>query len=112
MSRLGVLIRFFGSFGGLIMTSGEPISKPDLYVLARVIKTLKEKNRMNKTSLSTATGLSYDRLIKYLNWMVTKGFVEYDSSGDVVLTKKGAETYDQLVKWILQHIGKVRFQKI
>jgi predicted transcriptional regulator len=94
------------------MSSGEPISKPDLYVLARVIKTLKEKNKMNRTALATATGLPYDRLIRYLYWMATKGFVEFDSNDDVVLTKLGAETYDQLVKWILQHIGKVRFQKI
>jgi len=94
------------------MNSGEPISKPDLYVLARVIKTLKEKNRLNKTALATSTGLSYDRLIKYLDWMANKGFVEFDSSGNVELTKLGAETDDQLVKWILQYIGKVRFQKI
>ncbi len=94
------------------MNSGEPISKPDLYVLARVIKTLKEKNRMNKTALATATGLSYDRLAKYLVWMADKGFIEFDSNGDVALTKLGAQTYEQLVKWILQHIGKVRFQKI
>jgi len=67
---------------------------------------------MNKTALATATGLSYDRLIIYLNWMVEKGLVEFDSSSDVVLTKKGGETYDQLVKWILQHIGRVRFQKL
>jgi predicted transcriptional regulator len=94
------------------MTSDATLSKPDLYVLARVIKTLKEKGRMNKTALATATGLSYDRLIKYLNWMVSKNFVEYDSNDDVVLTKAGAETYDQLVAWILEHIGRVRFQKI
>ena len=94
------------------MNSGEPISKPDLYVLARVIKTLKEKNKMNKTALATCTGLSYDRLVKYLDWMANKGFIEFDSSGDVVLTKLGAETYDQLVKWILLHVGRVRFPKI
>jgi predicted transcriptional regulator len=81
-------------------------------VLARVIKTLKEKNRLNKTALATSTGLSYDRLIRYLDWMAEKGFVEFDSNDDVVLTKSGAETYNQLVQWILQHIGKVRFQKI
>ena len=94
------------------MTSGDRISKPDLYVLARVVKTLKEKNRLNKTALATSTGLSYDRLIRYLDWMAKKGFIEFDSNDNVVLTKQGAETYDQLVKWILQHIGKVRFQKI
>ncbi len=93
------------------MSSGK-ISKPDLYVLARVIKALKEKNRINKTALATATGLSYDRLVKYLDWMAEKGFVEFDSSGDVVLTKLGAQTYDQLVRWILDHIGRVRFPKI
>ena len=96
----------------MIMNSGEPISKPDLYVLARVVKTLKEKNRMNKTALATATGLSYDRLAKYLVWMADKGFIEFNSNDDVVLTKLGAQTYDQLVKWILQHIGKVRFPRI
>jgi predicted transcriptional regulator len=67
---------------------------------------------MNKTTLSTTTGLSYDRLIKYLDWMEKKGFIAFDSNNNVVLTKLGAETYDQLVKWILQHIGQVRFQKI
>lgn len=94
------------------MTSDTTLSKPDLYVLARVIKTLKEKNRLNKTALATATGLSYDRLIKYLNWMTNKGFIKYDANDDVILTELGAETYDQLVKWILEHIGRVRFQKI
>ncbi len=94
------------------MNSEGTLSKPDLYVLARVIKTLKEKNCLNKTALATATGLSYDRLVKYLDYMVTKGFVAYDLNDDVVLTKAGSETYDQLVKWILEHIGRVRFQKI
>jgi predicted transcriptional regulator len=94
------------------VNSGEPISKPDLYVLARVVKVLKERNRMNRTSLATSTGLSYDRLIKYLAWMSDKGFVKFDSHGDVLLTKLGAETYDELVKWILQHVGKLRFPKL
>lgn len=88
------------------------ISRPDLYVLARVIKTLKERGRINKTALATSTGLSYDRLVKYLDWMVQKGFIEFDSNDEVVLTKLGAETYDQLVQWILQYVGKVRFQKL
>ncbi len=93
------------------MNSGEPISKPDLYVLARVIKTLKERNRLNKTALATSTGLSYDRLVKYLAWMADKGLVKFDDNDDVLLTKEGAETYDELVAWILQYVGKVRFPK-
>jgi predicted transcriptional regulator len=93
------------------VNSGEPISKPDLYVLARVIKTLKEQGRTNKTALATATGLSYDRLVKYLVWMSGKGLVQFDSNEEAHLTKLGIETYDELVKWILQYVGKVRFPK-
>jgi predicted transcriptional regulator len=93
------------------VNSGEPISKPDLYVLARVIKTLKEQGRTNKTALATATGLSYDRLVKYLVWMSDKGLVQFDSNEEAHLTKLGIETYDELVKWILQYVGKVRFPK-
>ena len=92
MSRLGALIRFCGSFGGLTVNSEEPISKPDLYVLARVIKTLKEQGRTSKTALATATGLSYDRLVKYLVWMSDKGLVQFDSNEEANLTKLGVET--------------------
>jgi predicted transcriptional regulator len=93
------------------VNSGTPISKPDLYVLARIIKVLKERKRLNRTTLATYTGLSYDRLVKYLEWMVEKEFVKFDSNGDVFLTKLGNETYERLVNWILKYVGKVRFPK-
>ena len=89
----------------------EPISKPDLYVLARIIKVLKERKKLSRTALATCTGLSYDRFVKYLDWMASKGFVEINSDGEVLLTKLGVETYDRLVNWILQYVGKVRFPK-
>ena len=94
------------------MNSEEPISKPDLYIIARVIKILKEKNKLNRTTLATSAGLSYDRLMKYLAWMSDKGLVRFDSDEDVLLTKLGVDTYDDLVKWILQYVGKVRFPKL
>ena len=94
------------------MNSGKPISKPDLYVLARIIKVLKEQRKLNRTTLATHTGLSYDRFVKYLEWMSYKGFVKLDSDGDVLLTSLGIETYDKLVNWILKYVGKVRFPKI
>ena len=53
----------------------------------------------------------YDRLVKYLAWMSDKGLVQFDSNDDVRLTKLGVDTYDELVKWILQYVGKVRFPK-
>ena len=93
------------------MNSGEPISKPDLYVLARIIKVLKEQKKLNRTTLATSTGLAYDRLIKYIEWMEAKGFITFDPDGNISLTEKGKETYDELVSWILQYVGKVRFPK-
>ena len=93
------------------MNTGEPISKPDLYVLARIIKVLKERKKLNRTTLATYTGLSYDRFVKYLDWMTNKGFVEINSDGEILLTKLGVETYDRLVDWILKYVGKVRFPK-
>ena len=94
------------------MSSNQPNSKPDLYVIARIIKALKEKNKMNKTALATSTGLAYDKLVKYLAWMSEKGFIETDENGAVVLTKAGAEAYDDLVQWIMKYVGQLKFPRL
>ncbi len=94
------------------MKSGEPSSKPDLYVIARIIKALKEKNRMNKTALATSTGLAYDKLVKYLAWMSEKGFVVVDENGLVILTEEGSEAYDELVGWIMKYVGQLKFPRL
>ena len=94
------------------MNSEEPSSKPDLYVVARIIKTLKEKNRMNKTALATSTGLAYDKLVKYIVWMSEKGFVVSDEEGLVVLTKEGSDAYDDLVQWIMKYVGQLKFPRL
>ena len=102
----------FGSCGGLALNLGEQSSKLDLYVIARIIKALKEKNKMNKTTLATTTGLAYDKLMKYLAWMSEKGFVEVDENGAVILTKTGSEAYDDLVQWIMKYVGQLKFPRL
>ncbi|XHH09042.1 MAG: winged helix-turn-helix domain-containing protein [Candidatus Bathyarchaeia archaeon] len=94
------------------MNSGEQSSKPDLYVIARIIKALKEKNRMNKTALATSTGLAYDKLVWYLSWMSARGFVITDEHGMVVLTKEGSKAYDDLVQWIMKYVGQLKFPRL
>ncbi len=94
------------------MSSGEPSSKPDLYVIARIIKVLKEKNRMNRTTLATSTGLAYDKLVNYLVWMSERKFVEIDGNGNVGLTKEGIDAYDELVRWIMKYVGQLRFPRL
>ena len=94
------------------MSYGAQSSKPDLYVIARIIKALKEKNKMNKTALATSTGLAYDRLVKYLSWMQERKFVEIDENGFVILTKTGDEAYDDLVQWIMKYVGQLKFPRL
>ena len=94
------------------MSSREPSSKLDLYVIARIIEALKEKKRLNRTALATVTGLSYDRLVKYLSWMSGKGFVELDEAGFVYLTAQGRQAYEELVRWILKYVGHLRFGRL
>ncbi len=93
------------------MSLREPSSKLDLYVIARIIKALKEKGKMNKTTLATSTGLAYDKLVRYLSWMSEKGFIVIDDSS-VHLTKEGSEAYDDLVKWIMKYIGQLKFPRL
>ena len=94
------------------MSSGEQSSKPDLYVIARIIEALKEKKKLNKTTLATVTGLSYDRLVRYLAWMSSKAFVEIDAEGYVHLTNEDVLTYDELVRWILKYVGQLKFGRL
>ena len=94
------------------MSSEAQSSKPDLYVIARIINALKEKNSMNKTALATSTGLAYDKLVKYLAWMSKKGFIAIDETGLVILTEAGSEAYDELVQWIMKHVGQLKFPRL
>ena len=82
--------------------------KPNLYVLARIIKTLMDNGSMKRTNLVQASGLSYDKLQRYLNWMSERGLVTIDGDGYVRLTKEGAKTYDELVQWIIRYVGSLR----
>jgi predicted transcriptional regulator len=75
--------------------------------LARIIKTLRDRGPTSRTPLATACGLSYDRFVKYLDWIAAKGFVAIDGDGLVHLTPAGSKAYDDLVQWILDHVGSL-----
>jgi len=94
------------------LNSGKLGSKPDLYVIARIIKVLKEKQRLNRTALATSTGLAYDKLVNYLSWMSERKFVEIDEDGNVKLTKAGTDAYNELMQWIMKYVGQLRFPRL
>ena len=67
---------------------------------------------MDRTALATSTGLAYDKLIRYLSWLEEREFVRIDETdGYVLLTDRGVEAYDGLVKWIMDYVGCLRFPK-
>ena len=85
--------------------------KPNLYVLARIIKALIDNGPMKRTNLAQVSGLSYDKLQKYLNWMIEKGLIKVDGDGYVSLTREGAKAYDELVQWIIKYVGSLRLDR-
>ncbi|GAB6945925.1 hypothetical protein JCM16161A_00550 [Vulcanisaeta sp. JCM 16161] len=86
--------------------------RPDLYVLARIIEALVNNGPMKRTRLATACGLSYDKLERYLNWMIERNLVLIDGDGFVKLTRDGERTYDELVSWIKKYVGSLRISRI
>ena len=93
------------------MVSDQPTSKPDLYVVARIVKVLRDNGQTKRTQLATMTGLSYDAMVRYLEWMNGKGFIRLDAEDDVHLTEEGHRVYDRLVEWILEYVGSLRFPR-
>lgn len=92
------------------MTSENEKFRPDLYVVSRIIKTLMEEGSLRKTRLSTFSGLSYDALIRYLSWMVSKDLLK-EEDGFVNITENGIKTYNELVEWIINYVGSLKFRK-
>ncbi len=92
------------------MNSRDREFKPDLYVIARIIKTLIEEGPLNKTKLATYSGLSYDKFMVYLDWLSLREFV-VEENGLIVVLEEGVRTYQRLVEWILKYVGKLKFSK-
>jgi hypothetical protein len=50
--------------------------------------------------------------VKYLDWTIQKGFVKLTEDGLVHLTPAGSEAYDELVSWILDHVGSLKLSRL
>lgn len=83
------------------MTSGRPMERPDIFVIARILEQLwKGGDPILKTRLQLASNLNYDILIKYLEWMRERGLISMVSNDGhevVQLTPKGHRAYQELV---------------
>lgn len=87
------------------MDPSAPLAKPNPYVVSRMLERLwLEGSPMLKTRLQVASNVNYDIFRRYLSWMLDKGLVETQDGDDgherVVLTRKGEQTYGQLIRWV------------
>jgi predicted transcriptional regulator len=86
------------------------LERPDIYVLSRLLDRLwKENGPMLRTRLQVASNLSYDNLIRYLEWMQVRELIvvnEEDGHQTVLLTPKGREAYGTVVLWINEMVSE------
>lgn len=81
------------------------LERPDIYVLSRLLDRLwREEGPMLRTWLQVGTNLSYDNLVRYLQWMQDRGLIVVNDGDDghqtVLLTSKGKDAYRTVVLWI------------
>ena len=80
------------------------LERPDIYVLSRLLDRLwRENSPMLRTRLQVGTNLSYDNLVRYLQWMRERGLVVFndeDGHQTVALTAKGRDAYGTVVLWL------------
>ncbi len=92
----------------MLKDSRNQLFKPDLYLVARILYSLAEEGAANRSNLSVRTGLAYDRLINYLDWMSERNLI-VNEDGLVRIAEEGLQSYEKLVNWILEYVGKLNF---
>lgn len=101
----------------------EAPKRPDLYVVARFLDRLREKDKpWSRSRLQHAVRLNYDLFRSYLMLLEEKGFVEEvpedGAEGrntesprkrtEIRLTAEGHAAHDRLVAWIRDIFGETR----
>ena len=79
-------------------------SRPDLYVLARLLQRLARGDDVGRGELQTAARLNYDLLRRYLDHLLERGLAE--AAGDdgkkalFRITPAGRKAYADLLAWL------------
>ncbi|MEM1569087.1 MAG: winged helix-turn-helix domain-containing protein [Thermofilaceae archaeon] len=74
----------------------------DLYIVYRILKTLKDNGPMTKTALALYSKLNYQRAVRYLERLQSSGLVEVGK--EVYLTRKGIEVLEK-IESVLKDLG-------
>lgn len=92
------------------------LERPDIYVLSRLLDRLwKENGPILRTRLQVGTNLSYDNLVRYLDWMRLRELIvlndEDDGHQTVLLTPKGKDAYRTVVLWVNDMVSEQTWKK-
>jgi len=72
-------------------------------ILSRVMKTILERDSINRTNLAQEANVNYVRLVTHLRWLEKKHFVEFVvEEGKVIvrLTQRGREFATALTSFL------------
>ncbi|MEZ0318754.1 MAG: winged helix-turn-helix domain-containing protein [Pyrobaculum sp.] len=75
---------------------------PDIYIVYRILKTLRDRGPMKKTYLALYTKLNYQRAVRYLEYLQTAGLVEVRE--EVYISRKGIEILEK-IESVLKDLG-------
>lgn len=84
--------------------------RPDLIVIARILDALYNEGRMKKTHLQMASRLNYPAFVRYVEWLENRKLIRIVKEKDgeyVELTPEGRDSYERVVTWLKNYIGKL-----
>jgi len=88
----------------------EPLQRPDLYVVVRLLETVRTREReLTRTQLQIASGMNYSQFERYLDLTLRRGLLVLSSSGSgpprVELTAKGYDALMFLARGLRDVVG-------
>jgi predicted transcriptional regulator len=78
------------------VSKSQTLRRIDVEIVRRMIFVLYEKGKQRKTRMALMAHLSYDKCMRYLEWLELMGIVYWENERDfeyVVLTDAGVELY-------------------
>jgi len=88
----------------------EPLQRPDLYVVVRLLETVRTREReLTRTQLQIASGMNYSQFERYLDLTVRRGLLKLLPNGSsppsVELTAKGYDALMFLARGLRDVVG-------
>lgn len=88
----------------------EPLQRPDLYVVVRLLETVRTRERPpTRTQLQIASGMNYSQFERYLDLALRRGLLKLGGSGSgapsVELTPKGYDALMFLARGLRDVVG-------